>query len=79
MIPEYGVQMGASIPGLIEYRNVPGVIAALISSNRATLAELQSCYGVEDAYDMLELVTVDARNQQIAREHYEAHPRGNHR
>lgn len=50
---------------------MPGVIGALVSARIATLAELQSVYGVEDAYDLLELLTVDASNQRIAREHYE--------
>lgn len=66
------MQIGSTVPGLIEYRNVPSVIATVISGKLATLAELQTVYGVEDAYDMLELLTVDARNHQIAREHYEA-------
>jgi hypothetical protein len=69
--------MGPRIPGLIEYRNMPGVIAALVSSRLATLAELQSHYGVEDAYDMLEVLTVDACNQKIARDHFESEARRN--
>lgn len=45
--------------------NVPRVIGALISANRATLHELQSVYGVKDAYDMLEIVAVDNYNHRI--------------
>jgi len=32
----------------------------------ATLAELQSTYGLEDAYNLLELVAVDAHNQRAS-------------
>jgi hypothetical protein len=31
----------------------------------AKLIELQTVYGVEDAYDLLELLTVDAVNRKI--------------
>jgi hypothetical protein len=43
---------------------VPRIIGALISANRATLAELQTIYSVEDAYDLLEIVAVDNANQR---------------
>lgn len=64
--------MGSHIPGLIEYRNVPPVIGALLSGKMASLVELQTVLGVEDAYDLLEIQAVDARNQQIARVHFES-------
>lgn len=51
--------------GLIEYVNIPRVIGALVSANRATLHELQTVYGVKDAYDMLEIVAVDNYNHRI--------------
>ena len=35
----------------------------------ATLHELQTVYGVKAAYDLLELMTVDAVNQFRAHEH----------
>jgi hypothetical protein len=33
----------------------------------ATLAELDSVYGLEDVYDMLEVRAVDLHNQELAR------------
>lgn len=48
---------------MVEYLNIPRVIGALVSSRVATLRELQTVYGVEDAYNLLELVTVDGVNQ----------------
>jgi hypothetical protein len=38
------------------------VIAVLISRRVATLHELDTIYGVQDAYDMLEIVAVDDYN-----------------
>jgi hypothetical protein len=45
--------------------NVPRLIGAVISSGKATLHELDSVYGVESAYDMLEVAIIDAHNQRI--------------
>lgn len=43
------------------------MIGALVSAKIATLTELQTVYGLEDAYDLLEVLTVDAHNRrQIA-------------
>jgi hypothetical protein len=41
----------------------------IIIKKLATLYELQTIYGLEDVYDMLELIAVDNRNQQIAHDH----------
>jgi hypothetical protein len=61
--PNYGSAFsGAS--GLIEYLNVPRVIGTVVSADKATLIELQSIYGVKDAYDLLEVILVDATNQR---------------
>jgi hypothetical protein len=38
----------------------------VISGKLATLYELQTVYGTEDVYDMLEILSVDARNRRIA-------------
>jgi hypothetical protein len=43
----------------------------IVSNGRATLAELQSVYGLEDAYDLLEIIQVDAYNEELARKHFE--------
>ncbi len=48
---------------LIEYVNLPPIIGALVSSRIATLHELQTVYGVEDAYNLLEVVGVDNHNR----------------
>lgn len=39
-----------------------------MSARIATLAELQTVYGVQDAYDLLEVHNVDAYNDSKARE-----------
>ena len=41
------------------------MIGAVLSARLATLHELQTVYGVEDAYDLLEVLTVDAHNEQL--------------
>lgn len=55
------------MPGLIQYVNMPPLIGALVSGGLATLWELQSVYGIMDAYDLLEVQTVDAHNELRAR------------
>ena len=35
----------------------------LVSSGKVTLAELDSVYSLEDAYDLVEVVVVDAANR----------------
>ncbi len=39
----------------------------LVSRRMATLHELETVYGVQDAYDMLEVVMVDDYNQALIR------------
>lgn len=41
---------------------MPPIIGTLISARVATLHELQTVYGLRDAYDMLEVVAVDRYN-----------------
>ena len=55
------------VPGLIGYVNVPKLIGALVSGKMATLWELQSVYGILDAYNLLEIMTVDDHNERKAR------------
>ena len=38
------------------------MIGALVSRRYATLHELQTVYGVEDAYTMLDVILTDAAN-----------------
>lgn len=40
-----------------------------MSAKMATLHELQTVYGVADAYRLLEVLNVDMHNQQVARRH----------
>lgn len=55
--------MPAPGPKLLEYANVPSTIGILLSHKVATLNEMQTVYGLEDVYDMLEIVIVDSHNQ----------------
>jgi hypothetical protein len=47
---------------------VPATIGAVISAGRATLHELDTVYGVEDLYDLLELAAIDAHNRWLMSE-----------
>jgi len=44
---------------------VSAAIGAVVSSRLATLAELDSVYSVEDMYDLLEVLAVDAYNRAL--------------
>lgn len=50
---------------LLDYANVPKTIAVVISNGKATLAELQTAYGLEDLFDLLEVVLVDNYNSAL--------------
>lgn len=39
----------------------------LISDGKASLCELQTVYGLQDAYDLAEIVLVDSHNHAQAR------------
>ncbi len=54
--------------GLIGYANVPPLVGMVVSSQLATLRELQSDYGVMDLYNLAEIVTVDAHNRRALTE-----------
>lgn len=56
-------------PGLIDYVNVPKLIGALVSGGMARLIELQTVYGILDAYNLLEVMTVDNVNHRKAMKH----------
>lgn len=51
--------------GLVSSPNVPRTIAAAVSAKVTTLHELQTVYGLEDLYDLLEVAIVDAHNQSL--------------
>jgi hypothetical protein len=44
---------------------VPRAIGAVLSRRLATLHELETVYGAEDLQEMLEVIVVDAYNQQL--------------
>ncbi len=45
--------------------NVPITISTVVSSGYATLYELDSVYGLEDVYDFLEIISVNAHNRHV--------------
>lgn len=49
-----------------ECANVPRTISIAILTGRATLHELDTVYGLEDLYDLLEISLVDAHNNRVA-------------
>ncbi|MBN1085636.1 transglycosylase [Erwinia aphidicola] len=57
--------MGSDIAGLVNYENIPRTIATIVSSKLATLHELDTVYGVEDLWRLLEVNTVDNYNQMV--------------
>ena len=46
--------------------NISAPIATLLSKRIAALHELDTVYGVQDVYDMLEIITVDDYNNALA-------------
>jgi hypothetical protein len=44
--------------------NVPRTVGAILSHGMATLHELSTIYSISDMYDMLEVIFIDAVNQQ---------------
>ena len=47
---------------------MPGGMAHLIAKRYATLAELQTVYGTEDYYNLLEVAAVEAYNRRVLSE-----------
>lgn len=73
---DFGIRAIIAEPrsGLVNYQNVPPLIAALVSSKIVTLHELQTVYGILDAHNLLEIVMVDRHNESILSEaHGNAH------
>lgn len=50
---------------LMTYRNVPKTIGSVLSSGKASMYELGAHLGLEDMWDLLEVISVDAHNQRI--------------
>ncbi|MDE9483255.1 transcription elongation factor GreA [Xenorhabdus bovienii] len=53
---------------MVEYTNVPRTIATVLSSGKASLAELDAVYGLEDMWTMLEIIQVDNHNARVMQE-----------
>ncbi|MBZ6385151.1 MAG: transglycosylase [Pantoea piersonii] len=64
--------MGNDVVGLADYVNVPKTIATVVSAKLATLYELDSVYGVEDLWRLLEIITVDNYNRMVVNKSQEA-------
>lgn len=56
----------------MEYPNVPRTIGAVLSSGRASIVEVTDSLGLEDVYDLLEVVVVDAHNARVLQKVREA-------
>lgn len=54
--------------GLIDYVNIPRMLGMIVSSRLATMHELKTVYGLEAAYDLSEIVSVDRYNLSRPRE-----------
>lgn len=52
---------------------MPRSIGAVLSARMATLTELSTTLGVEDVYDLLEVIAIDAHNQREANEANKEH------
>jgi hypothetical protein len=50
---------------LIDYANVPRAVGMVISRRLATLHELDTVYGSEDMWDLIEIAIVDTHNEKI--------------
>ena len=59
-IPASGGQKGK----YAEYQNISALIGILISRKLATLHELQTVYSLKDAYDLMEILIIDAYNNR---------------
>ncbi|MDE1007003.1 MAG: transcription elongation factor GreA [Paraburkholderia fungorum] len=44
---------------------MPRSIGAVVSRRLATLHELQTVYGAEDLYNLLEVIAVDSHNERV--------------
>lgn len=64
--PKY--QSGIQKNGMVDYVSLPKTIATVISGKKATLHELQTVYGLQDLWDMLEIIMVDSHNARVLNE-----------
>lgn len=45
--------------------NISPIIGVIVSRKLATLHELQTVYGSEDAYDLFEIIRIDNHNEHL--------------
>ena len=50
---------------LIEYSNVTRAIATVVSAGKATYRDLGEALSIEDVYDLVEIIAIDAYNQHL--------------
>ena len=50
----------------ISYANIPRVIGLIVSKRYATMHELKTEIGMAEAYELLEIITVDSYNAYLA-------------
>lgn len=50
---------------LLEYANIAPGIGAVVSRGLATLHELDTVYGTEDLYDLVEILAIDTHNTNL--------------
>lgn len=53
---------------MIHYANIPRNVGVVISRHPALLRDLQTVYGAEDLYNLLEVIAVDAHNRRVLSE-----------
>ncbi|WP_019573359.1 hypothetical protein [Curvibacter lanceolatus] len=51
--------------GLVEYENLSKVVGAVVTTRLATLHELDTIYGVEDMWLLLEIAQVNSHNENM--------------
>ncbi|MGF6604573.1 hypothetical protein P3T23_009329 [Paraburkholderia sp. GAS448] len=59
---DFGIPDGRNVPRM-DYANVPYAIAFAVTSGLATLHELQTVYGTEDLWDLVEIHAVNCFNE----------------
>ncbi|CAK8736469.1 hypothetical protein SODG_000182 [Sodalis praecaptivus] len=54
--------------GLVEYPNVPHTLGTVMSAGKASKVDLDTVLGVQDLWDLLEIIRVDAHNARVMQE-----------
>ena len=60
---------------MLQYPNMPQILGTVISHGKATLHELDTVYGLEDVYLMLDIIKVDAQNRHVVNQYFEREAR----